>query len=255
MAVSVRVEAVRQTGAVVAIVLQLSDIHLTDNSGGPLHGLDPDARLATVVDAWQRLGERADLVLVTGDDTETGSEMAYRRLAAALATIDAPSLVIPGNHDDPAVLTSVFGPAGPVEIGSWRVVGIDSSRPDQIHGTVDVDAVVAELDGVDDRPTVLAIHHPPRPPSTHPEFQLERAEELLIALERRPHVRAVVSGHLHQPFEYVRPGGLQLLGAPSTNEPIDHRGDTFIAPGSCSTGARVLRLHDDGTVRSAVLVA
>lgn len=243
----------RQTG-VVAIVLQLSDIHLTDIPGGPLHGLDPDARLAAVLQAWRSLGERADLVLVTGDDTDTGSEMAYRRLAAALATIDAPQLVIPGNHDDPTILMSVFGPVRPVEIGSWRVVGVDSSRPDRIDGTVDVDAVVAELDGFDHRPTVVAIHHPPRPPSSHPEFQLQGAEELLIALESRPHVRAVVSGHLHQPFEYVGPGGLQLLGAPSTNEPIDHHGATFTVPGSCPTGARVLRLDDDGAVRSEILV-
>jgi Icc protein len=114
---------------------------------------------------------------------------------------------------------------------------------------------VAEIDGVDGRPTVVAIHHPPLSPSTHEMFQLDGAGQLLTALEARPHIRAVLSGHLHEPFEYVAGGGLQLLGAPSTYTPIDHRDDTYVVPGTCATGARVLHLDDDGTLSSELLVA
>lgn len=238
-----------------ATVLQLSDIHLTAAVGGPVHGIDPDARLATVLAAWADTGEMADLVLVTGDDADDGSPAAYQRLAAALDSIGAPMLVIPGNHDDPAAVRAAFAAPTVAEVGGWRLAGFDSVVPGEIHGAIDAGSVTDVLDGLDDRPTVVAIHHPPRSPSTHPWARLDGSEQLLDDLAQRPHVRAVVSGHLHQPFELEGAGGLQLLGAPSTNEPIDHHGDTFTAPGTCPTGARVLRLGDDGMLSSAILPA
>ena len=237
-----------------AVVLQLSDVHLTAAPGGPLHGVDPDARLAAVLDAWRRRAVPTDLVLVTGDDSDDGAPGAYERLAAALATTGVPSLVLAGNHDDGAALRTVFGPPAPRELGGWRIVPVDSTLPDRIHGVLDAAALAAELDRLDRRPTVVAIHHPPRSPSTHPMFRLEGADGLLAAIAARPHVRAVVSGHLHQPFEYVADHGALLLGAPSTFEAIDHAGDRYVVPGSCPTGARILHLGDDGEVRSELLV-
>jgi Icc protein len=240
---------------VTVTVVQISDLHLTAAARGRLHGSEPDLRLGIVLDTWRRRGEAADLVLVTGDDADTGAAEAYRRLAAALATIDAPAMVIAGNHDDPAVLAGVIEQVAAIEVGAWRILGVDSSRPDDIHGTVDADAVAARLDALDSRPTVVAIHHPPVGPSTGPMFRLEGATELLDALTARPHVRAVVSGHLHEAFERVGPGGLRLLGAPSTWESIDHAGDEYTVPGTGPTGARVLYLDDDGTLRTELLVA
>ncbi len=238
-----------------ATVLQLSDVHLAAVPGGPVHGIDPDARLRIVLDAWAASGRRADLLLVTGDDAEDGSAEAYERLADALAGTDLPVLIIPGNHDEREPLAARFGSASDAEVGGWRVVGVDSVLRAQIHGAVDAEAVAARLDAVDDRPTVLAIHHPPRSPSTHPWFRLEGADDLLEVLAARPHVRAVVSGHLHQPFDLAGPGGLRLLGAPSTFEPIDHDGGTYTAPGTCAAGARILHLGDDGVLDTELLVA
>jgi 3',5'-cyclic AMP phosphodiesterase CpdA len=60
-------------------VLQLSDIHLTSQVG-PVLGVDPDARLAQVLAAWVDLGEVADLVVLSGDNTDDGTVDAYRRL-------------------------------------------------------------------------------------------------------------------------------------------------------------------------------
>jgi 3',5'-cyclic AMP phosphodiesterase CpdA len=61
-------------------VLQLSDIHLTAQAGGPVLGVDPDAGLADVLAAWVDLGEAADLVVLSGDNTDDGTFDAYRRL-------------------------------------------------------------------------------------------------------------------------------------------------------------------------------
>ena len=243
------------TLVVAATVLQLSDVHLTAAPGGPLYGFDPDVRLANVLDAWARRGERPDLVLLSGDNVDDGSSPAYRRLAAATGALDAPILAIAGNHDDPSAVAEWFGGSDVAEVGGWRVLGFDTSLPGRVEGEIDPRAVAERLDGLDARPTVVAMHHPPRSPSTHPWFQLGGSAAVLAVLAGRPHVRAVVSGHLHESFELDGPGGLRLLGAPSTMEPIDHHGDRYEAPGSGPTGAVVLELGDDGSVSSELLEA
>ncbi len=236
-------------------VLQLSDMHFTAESGGLVSGFDPEVRLATVLTSWAALGEVADLVVLTGDNTDDGSPAGYARLASALYVIDAPLLALPGNHDDPAQVAAVFGDGVCAEVGAWRVVTLDSSRPMQIHGTVDVVAAAQLLDSLDDRPTIVAIHHPPVSNSTGLYFQLDGGPSLLTALAARPHVRALISGHLHEAFEFEGPRGLALLGCPSTIMAIAHNGDKFTVGADAPTGARILRLEDNGTFSTTLLVA
>ena len=236
-------------------VLQLSDMHFTAKSGGLVSGFDPEVRLGTVLTAWGALGEVPDLVVLTGDNTDDASPGGYARLASALSVIDAPVLALPGNHDDPVKVAVVFGDSVYCELGAWRVVTLDSSRPMQIHGTVDVVAAAELLDSLDNRSTILAIHHPPVSSSTGSYFQLDHGPALLAALATRPHVRALISGHLHEAFEFDGPGGLALLGCPSTIMAIAHHGDEFTVGADAPTGARILRLEDNGTFSTTLLVA
>lgn len=238
-----------------AIVLQLSDTHFTESPEGRIHDLDPAARLERVLSAWDSYGLRPDLVLLTGDNADDGSLAACRRLAAAVEKLGGPVFAVAGNHDGADRVTAVFGPVGEIEVGAWRVVGLASEIPGRTEGAVDVAAALARLDRLDTRPTMLAVHHPPVGTSTHPWFQLGGASELLEGLAARPHVRAVVSGHLHEAFERSGPAGLSLLGSPSTLYPLRHDGDQWeIAPDGI-TGARFLRLFDDGSLESEVVQA
>ncbi len=236
-------------------VLQLSDTHFTGNAGGLVSRRDPRARLMTVLAAWRTAGRTADLVLLTGDNADDGSSEAYRDLRAALDPLGAPVLALGGNHDEPVAMGTVFAPGGHAEVGAWRVVTADSAVAGQVHGTVDAMRLAADLDGLDDRPTVLGIHHPPRSRSTNPWFRLDHGDELLDVLAARPHVRALVTGHLHDAFELTGPGGLALLGCPSTLVAIAHDGDSYQTGADAPTGARVLELGDDGTLTSSLLVA
>jgi len=85
--------------------------------------------------------------------------------------------------------------------------------------------------------------------------RLDGGEELLTALARRPEVRALISGHLHDPFDFEGPGGLALLGCPSTLAAIEHDGDSYEVQADGATGARILHLEDDGTMSSTLLFA
>ena len=226
-----------------ATVLQISDTHLRAAPHTPADR-DPDESLLATIDALRDVG--ADLVLLTGDLADDGSQAALLRLHAAVDDLAAPILAVAGNHDHLDNVRTVFGTVDTVEVGRWRVMGVESFIPDQGHGSVDVEQLTARLDRLDDRPTLLGIHHPPRSPSTNPMFQLIGAEAMLAALRDRPHVRAIVCGHLHEVFDR-RDGDLQIFGAPSSWYAIEHTGDDYRLFTDGLVGAQVLTLSDDGS--------
>ncbi len=234
-----------------ATLLHLTDSHLTDRPGGPVMDADPDARLAAVLAAVHARGVRPDLIVHTGDVTDDGSTAAAARVTDRLAGLPARLVTTAGNHDAGADL---IGMATQTSVGAWRVVLVPTAMAGEVHGAVDVPALERQLDADDDRPTVLALHHPPRCRSTHRWFRLEGADALLEALATRPHIRAVLSGHLHDAFELEGPGGLQLLGGPSTLASIGHHGDEMVF-GEGPTGARIVHLHDDGRLEHDLLEA
>ena len=205
-----------------ATVLQISDTHLSAAPNTPADN-DPDASLLATLDAVRDV--RADLVLLTGDLADDGSLAGLQRLDNVRA---------------------VFGTADTVEVGRWRVMGVESMIPGQDHGSVDVERLTERLDRLDDRPTLICIHHPPRSPSTNQMFQLIGAEAMLAALRDRPHVRAIVSGHLHEVFDR-REGDLQIYGGPSSWYAIEHTGDDYRLFADGLVGAQVLTLGDDGS--------
>lgn len=225
-------------------VLQISDTHLRAEPNTPADR-DPDKALARTLRTVA--GHEVDLVLLTGDLADDGSVEALQRLGDSVAaSFGAPTMAIAGNHDTIDNVRAVFGPGDAVEIGEWRVVGCETMIPGEVHGAIDVDEMSRRLDALDDRPTVLAVHHPPRSTSTHPWFRLIGAEAMLDALRRRPHVRAVASGHLHEAFR-LNDGQLALCGAPSTYYAIEHSGDSWRVVDDATVGAQLLTLGDDGS--------
>jgi 3',5'-cyclic-AMP phosphodiesterase len=226
-----------------ATVLQISDTHLRAEPNTPADP-NPDSTLLSTIEAVRDV--RPDLVLLTGDLADDGSLAALRRVRELADELLAPILAVGGNHDDIDNVHAVFGADDIAEVGSWRVLAVESSIPGEDHGSVDVSELTRRLDRLDDRPTLIAVHHPPRSPSTHPMFQLIGANEMLAAFHDRRHVRAVVSGHLHEAFDYLE-GDLQLCGGPSSYYAIEHTGEVYRLHVAGIVGAQLLTLGDDGS--------
>ncbi len=226
-------------------VLQLSDTHLVHDEPDPGDPTSPDAGVRRTLAA---LGDRRpDLVLLTGDLSNDGSVASCRRLRALVEHLGAPILATPGNHDLPGTVSEVFGTDDTAEIGRWRIVTVDTTIPGHDDGQVDVEAFCSRLDAVDSRPTLVALHHAPVSPSTHEMFHLAGASELLDACLARPHVRGIVSGHLHEAFERSA-GDIALVGCPSSWYAIVHEGDTYRLVTDGFVGAHLFGLADDGTL-------
>lgn len=229
-------------------LLHLSDTH----AGHPGTFHDGSVPLATPEESLERilavLADPVDVIVHTGDIAEADADGAAERVRDRLADVGVPVLAVPGNHDDPATTRAVFG-TDPIELGGWRIIGADTVIPGEIHGTAE--RILDRLDAYDDRPTVLAIHHPIRSRSTHPWFQLVGGDRLLQALRERTHVRAVLSGHTHQRFEHAEPWGLNHLGGPSTYYGVTHDGNEF-AHRMSDIGAQLIEL-DDETITATAL--
>jgi Icc protein len=238
-----------------ANILELSDIHFRAEPGEPLYDQDPDARLQAVVSKWATFGRDLDLILLTGDQTDDGSRSGCARLREALEPIGVPIVAVLGNHDEQAAHQGIFDTSTVTELGAWRVLGSNTSSPDRIHGEIEVGALIAAIDDLDQRPTLLHVHHPPIAPSSHPMFQLTGGAELLDALGTRPQVRAVLSGHVHTPFTVLPPRGPVLLGCPATIAAFRHRGEQMTVETMTATGARYLELAPDGRLRTELLLA
>ena len=76
----------------------LTDTHFVPR-GRKLYGLDPAERLAVAVETINATHRDISFVIVTGDLAHWGEQAAYASLAGVLGALDAPTILMMGNHD------------------------------------------------------------------------------------------------------------------------------------------------------------
>ncbi|MFG1425911.1 phosphodiesterase [Roseixanthobacter glucoisosaccharinicivorans] len=195
------------------LIAQLTDTHIRP-SGTLAYGVvDTAALLERAVEHLRALAPRPDVVLVTGDLTDFDRPDEYARFRALTDALPMPLLPIPGNHDStPGVAAAFPQIAARAQAGKLnyvvddfpvRLVMLDSSLPGASHGELGA-ATRAWLDetlaATPDRPTLIALHHPPFLTGIHHmDLQnLRDAEALEAVVTRHAHVLAVVCGHVHR---------------------------------------------------------
>lgn len=206
------------------LVAQLSDPHIGADWIAP----DPAALLAAAVAAVGRVGP--DVVIVSGDLVDNAEDAEYEQLQRALEPLDAPVHVLPGNHDDRDALHRHFGVPGEggepvqyaVDLGPLRLVVLDSTAPGHEHGELDEGRLAwldRELAGAPERPTLIAMHHPPlhtgAPAIDAIALRDDAQRALGELLARHPQVLKVIAGHVHRTVGGEL-GGRALLAIPST---------------------------------------
>jgi 3',5'-cyclic-AMP phosphodiesterase len=209
-----------------ALLVQLSDLHL----GGNENGVDPVPSLEAVIEAVRALPNRPDAVLVSGDLTHDGGQAEFRLARDLLARLGAPVRVLPGNHDDRALLREAFDLPGAgdepinysVDVGALRLVVFDSVVPGQDPGRYDAEQLRwldQELGTQPERPTLLAMHHPPLATAVREwdgiNLEPGQRQPLGEVVARHPQLRAISGGHLHR-IAASTLAGCPVLSVPST---------------------------------------
>ncbi|MFP3979655.1 MULTISPECIES: 3',5'-cyclic-AMP phosphodiesterase [Marinobacter] len=205
-------------------VLQLTDPHLMAAADGALLGVNTRDSLEAVIAEVLKTHGQPDLVLVTGDLAQDGSEEAYRVLGERLGAFNCGSAWIAGNHDQVASLKTVAAGYGAdrrhVMQGGWQFILLDSSVPGKVHGELsesELGFLEDMLEQHPDVPALVSLHHHPVDIETDwmTDIGLQNRDEFWQLIDRFPQVKIVLWGHIHQTFEQQR-NGVHLLATPST---------------------------------------
>lgn len=192
---------------VVAGVRPLRVVHLSDLHASPVMQ-GPDLR--ALVDRTN--AERPDLVAITGDLLMPFSERSHGYLLDALAALDAPAVVVPGNHDLPVADTLA---------AELRALGLTWLADDAV--TLDLGGRRVEIVGMDFRWRGAEAHlgavlaaHPPAPGVHHRLLLVHDPRVFRFVPAGR--FDLVLSGHTHGgqlglDLPLLRISALGLLGA------------------------------------------
>lgn len=194
------------------LIAQITDIHLGFDQNDPNER--NRQRLDALLKALAALEPRPDLLLMTGDLTEMGDDLSYARLKEAIAGLPFPVYPMVGNHDDRDAFRRNFPGFGPadafiqyaIEDYPVRILALDTLVAIR-HGGSLCEARVAwlrdRLDEQPERPTLIALHHPPV--ETGLSWMSESPDapwmaRLANVVSGRGNVVALIAGHLHRPM-------------------------------------------------------
>jgi len=209
------------------LIAQLSDPHFVPNDVLLFGKLDTAGYLERAVGHLNALA--LDAVLITGDLTNDGDQEVYAAFAAIVDELRAPFFVLTGNHDDRELVRRRFGADGylpdrgplcyVIERFVVRLIALDTLVPGKPWGQLGADQIAwldARLGEAPDKPTLVALHHPPfRTGIGHLDRSMLRdAEQLAAVVARHPQVENVLCGHTHRPIQ-SRFAGTVAQTAPS----------------------------------------
>jgi len=212
------------------IIAQITDMHVRRKGKLLHHMFNPGKRLRRAVARLNRLNPRPDVVLATGDLTESGKRKEYKRLRDLLEPLEIPLFVIPGNHDRREAMRAAFAdkaylPAyGPlqytIEQYPVRLIGLDTTQDGMQGGILDDDRLAwieTMLARAPAKPTLIFMHHPPFRTGIRAIDALgfQGSEAFGDIVERNPQIERIVCGHIHRAME-VRWHGTTVCTALST---------------------------------------
>ena len=213
------------------LIGHLTDLHMVDE--GQLLGrvLDVNTLVRNAVDTINEAPVPPAFVVVTGDLTHSGSREEMIHARRTLDRLTMPYFALPGGHDQPQIFSETFGDrcwrddaSGDIRYViddySIRLVVADTTsrrggRPE--FGAERCAWLEAALLAEPDKPTLLAIHHPPFqcriPATTYVEdFEISWAAGLKEIVSRHPQIQTVVCGHVHRATHVRWAGTLASIG-------------------------------------------
>ena len=242
-------------------VLQLTDTHLHAATDSQLRGVRTyDTFCRVIAHARESAEWTPDVVVVTGDIVQDESRAGYELFRDALAVFDRPVFCVPGNHDDPALMSTIlnrdpYQTGGEARYQGWSLVFLSTFLLGEDAGGLGEQ----RLQGLDralsahrDQHVLVCMHHHAIPMGSRwlDGVALRDAQEFLQLIDRHRNVRAVLCGHVHQASDRER-NGVRYLSTPSTCSQF-HPGSEFFALDDNPPGYRRLELRADGSIHTEV---
>jgi Icc protein len=242
-------------------VLQISDTHLHAAADSRMRGVTTYATFRAVLEQAQR--DRrwpADVIVATGDIVQDESRAGYERFRDSLEPLGVPVLSIPGNHDDPKLMTEIlssgaFQFGGERRLGPWSLILLSTFLAGEDAGGLGparLGGLRKALGAHAGQHVIVYMHHHPLPMGSTwlDGVALRDAAEFWSVIDANPHVRAVVCGHVHQAADRNR-NHVRFMSTPSTCAQF-LPGSEFFALDDRPPGFRWLELLPDGRIETEV---
>jgi 3',5'-cyclic AMP phosphodiesterase CpdA len=223
------------------LLFHLSDIHF---------GLENNRALDWV---RQEIAERRPAaVAITGDFTMRARRHEFAAACRWVRALDVPVTVEAGNHDLPYfnVLERFFAPykrfraiehvlEREIDLGGLAIVPLKTTvrgqpRLNWSKGWVTERALSKTLAAIDALPAgaraLVTVHHPLREVGTRGTALTHNGYKALCALAQRPAVLAVLSGHVHDPFDLIEQtehGPVRMIGAGTLSQRVRSTPQSF----------------------------
>lgn len=219
------------------LLLQVSDPHVLARGELMQGRVDTSANFRAALQLVGHGPTRPDLVLLSGDLVNDGTEAEYQHLAEISAEIPesltVPMLPVMGNHDNRTLLRRYLSVpdsgegSEPVQYtvcieangARQQIIVLDTSEPGRHGGLLCADRLAwldTTLAADPEVSTIIVQHHPPITSGIDfmDQYGLEGADEELEILSQYGHIAAVLCGHLHRPIS-ARVANSSVVVAPS----------------------------------------
>ena len=213
------------------LLAQISDLHVTAKGELLFGRIDTPAFLTRAVAHLNALDPHPDFVWITGDLVDQGSTAEYAHLRELLGPLRSPWALMPGNHDDRASLRRAFADQSylprdgeflqyALDDLPLRLLALDTLIPGESGGRLcpaRLDWLAARLEERPDRPTVIAMHHPPflTGLAEMDTINCDNSAALGAIVAEHPQIERIVCGHVHRPM-VIRWNGTVVTTAPAT---------------------------------------
>jgi len=216
------------------LIVQISDLHIVA-AGKKTYGIAPMSdNLMRCVAHINQLSPSPELVIVTGDITDSGLPEEFSHAKQLLDELRIPYYVIPGNHDNAMSLLASFKRNASAFIGSAgecfinyviddfevRLIALDSTVRGCPGGEVCEQRarwLERRLSENQHKPTLIFMHHPPLKLGVI-ETDVDGfagADALADVVKKYPNIQGVLCGHVHLPT-FTAWSGTIVSTAPST---------------------------------------
>jgi 3',5'-cyclic-AMP phosphodiesterase len=242
-------------------ILQITDTHLHAAADSRMRGVTTHATFVAVLEQARRDPRwPADAILATGDIVQDESRAGYERFRAALEPLGVPVYSIPGNHDDPKLMSELlasgsFQFGGELRRGRWSIVMLSTFLAGEDAGGLGparLQGLRKALAAHAGQHILIAMHHHPLPMGSTwlDGVALRDSAEFWRIVDAHPDVRAVVCGHVHQAADRKH-NAVRFLSTPSTCAQFLPRNE-FFALDERPPGMRWLELKADGSIETEV---
>lgn len=228
-------------------VVQITDAHLYADTQARSRAGVPWRQFQQVLSAV--IGEQPDIVLFTGDISQDETAASYALAVEAMEQLPCPWYWLPGNHDQPGFMTAERPMVDQVDLGSWRLLLLNTRVEGEPYGELGSErlAKLAEQLNKNDRPTLIAMHHPPVDVGAAwmDAIGLQDRDAFWQLLHQHSHVKLILFGHVHQAYTEHRrtdDATIDVYGCPAIADQFLPGAEQFAVDEVSRPGYRVVDL-------------